>query len=270
MNYFIDFEATQFSNDIISIGCVRENGDQFYSLVNPHKKLTEFIINLTGITNELVQQAPEAEEVFSNFFDWCNEYPNDTPVFYCYGGTDFSFVKHNFGKAKNFKEKSILGYMFAGLRDYAPYVQNHFGLVKLVGLSKVYNYYQNKENIQTHNALDDAMMLKYIYEQINIHSQKEDANAFPEYKVNNGQITEIKLNKFNYTITVFDGDTNQIINKFKNFDEAVAWVKTKISRKERSNVIDKNIIKRIKKANNKHSQYCKCYWTIMEVMKNAE
>ena len=26
MNYFIDFEATQFSNDIISIGCIDENG----------------------------------------------------------------------------------------------------------------------------------------------------------------------------------------------------------------------------------------------------
>ena len=28
MNYFIDFEATQFSNDIISIGCIDENGEE--------------------------------------------------------------------------------------------------------------------------------------------------------------------------------------------------------------------------------------------------
>ena len=35
MNYFIDFEATQFSNDIISIGCIDENGEEFYSLINP-------------------------------------------------------------------------------------------------------------------------------------------------------------------------------------------------------------------------------------------
>ena len=29
MDYFIDFEATQFSGEIISIGCVDENGKEF-------------------------------------------------------------------------------------------------------------------------------------------------------------------------------------------------------------------------------------------------
>ena len=44
MKYFIDFEATQFSNEIISVGCVREDGKEFYSLVRPEKrKLTKFI-----------------------------------------------------------------------------------------------------------------------------------------------------------------------------------------------------------------------------------
>ena len=111
MNYFIDFEANQFSNEIISIGCVRENGDQFYSLINPKKRITEFITNLTGITNELLQKAENSEEVFQKFFEWCNEYPNDIPTFYCYGNSDTSFVKTNFNKAKNFKEKAILGYL---------------------------------------------------------------------------------------------------------------------------------------------------------------
>lgn len=51
MNYFIDFEATQFSGEIISVGCVREDGETFYVLVQPQKgKLTPFITNLTGIT----------------------------------------------------------------------------------------------------------------------------------------------------------------------------------------------------------------------------
>ena len=33
MKYFIDFEATQFSQEIISIVCYREDGEMFYSLV---------------------------------------------------------------------------------------------------------------------------------------------------------------------------------------------------------------------------------------------
>lgn len=59
MKYFIDFEATENSNEIISVGCVDENGGEFYSLVQPHKieKLTEFITDLTGITTEDLQNA---------------------------------------------------------------------------------------------------------------------------------------------------------------------------------------------------------------------
>ena len=43
MKYFIDFEATQFTGVIISVGCINENGDEFYSLVKPDKPITKFI-----------------------------------------------------------------------------------------------------------------------------------------------------------------------------------------------------------------------------------
>ena len=61
MNFYVDFEATQFSGHIIQIGCVNENGQQFQSLVKPPEgeKITEFITNLTGITNEMLAEAPQ-------------------------------------------------------------------------------------------------------------------------------------------------------------------------------------------------------------------
>ena len=67
MKYFIDFEAMQFSNEIISVGCVSENGEKFYSLVQPKKakKITDFITTLTGITYEDLDCAPSADKVFS-------------------------------------------------------------------------------------------------------------------------------------------------------------------------------------------------------------
>ena len=46
MNFYIDFEANQFSDRIISIGCVSESNKTFYTLVKPCKdkeKLTSFI-----------------------------------------------------------------------------------------------------------------------------------------------------------------------------------------------------------------------------------
>ena len=62
MKYFIDFEAMQFSNYIISVGCVREDGKEFYSLVHTpehtNKNVSKFITDLTGITTEMVEAAP--------------------------------------------------------------------------------------------------------------------------------------------------------------------------------------------------------------------
>lgn len=264
MNYFIDFEANQFSNEIISIGCVRENGDQFYSLININKKVTNFITNLTGITNEAIQQAETADVVFSKFFDWCNEFSDDMPVFYCYGNSDTSFVRTNFHKAKTFKEKAILGYLFAGLHDYAPAVQTHFGLVKLVGLNKVYNYYNHTNDTQRHNALDDAMMLKFVFEQIDIHTKAEDANAFPEYKRNDTIEHVAKKKNAHYIVTKYN-ENMEVVETYESLNAAVDAIKKTTPRKERANIKDENIIRRLKRAHNKQAQYCRCYWNIKEV-----
>lgn len=82
MKYFIDFEATQFSQEIISIGCIREDGQTFYALVAPKKgKITPFITNLTGITAEMIDSAMSADAVFSKFYDWLFENLDDAPEF---------------------------------------------------------------------------------------------------------------------------------------------------------------------------------------------
>ena len=92
MNYYIDFEATQFSNRIISVGCVNEKGEEFYSLVNPDRQLTKFIVELTGITQEQVDAAPSANEVFEQLFDFCSK-DDEAPTFICYGDSDGLFAK---------------------------------------------------------------------------------------------------------------------------------------------------------------------------------
>ena len=38
MNFYLDFEATRFTNRIISIGCVAGNGETFSTLVKPGDK----------------------------------------------------------------------------------------------------------------------------------------------------------------------------------------------------------------------------------------
>ena len=100
MRFYIDFEATQFSNRIISIGCACENGNTFKTLVQPVNKgkITAFITELTGITSEMIAEAPTADEAFNMLFDFIElNNLSGVPQFYVYGDCDASFIKHTSG-----------------------------------------------------------------------------------------------------------------------------------------------------------------------------
>lgn len=120
MKYFIDFEATQFSQEIISVGCIREDGQTFYALVAPKKgKITPFITNLTGITAEMIDSAMSADAVFSKFYDWLFENLDDAPEFLVWGNSDGDFYRHTSRHATALKAKMALGYICGNYRDYA-------------------------------------------------------------------------------------------------------------------------------------------------------
>ena len=75
----LDLETTGLSPEhdkIIEIGILKiSNGrivDQFQSLINPNRKIDNFIIQLTGITNEMLLTAPSIDTIFplvNNFID---------------------------------------------------------------------------------------------------------------------------------------------------------------------------------------------------------
>lgn len=263
MKYFIDFEATQFSNEIISIGCVREDGATFYSLVNPKKKLTQFIINLTGITDEMLREAPEADVVFKRFFDWCAEYENDTPVFYCYGSSDVAFVKTNARKSNNLRAKSILCYLYSELYDYEPAVKAHFGLIQSVSLVKVASYYRGEELQQVHNALEDAKMLKYVYDQTSQFNETVDMTAFPEYR----QVTVTIPNSNNETkYTVYRLSSGKVIQTFESLNAAAKWVfDNRIPDNDQKKFVQiKNLARNIRHASATNTKYMNNKWKVVE------
>lgn len=66
----IDLETTgtsPYKNEIIEIACLKyRNGEQveaIQQLVRPRRRISYFIQNFTGITNEMVADAPMIEEV---------------------------------------------------------------------------------------------------------------------------------------------------------------------------------------------------------------
>ena len=78
----IDIETTGFSavyDSIIEISALKiKSGEiegQFSSLVKPNKKISSFISNLTGITQEMVNNAPGKKEVLKNFCNFLEFYP---------------------------------------------------------------------------------------------------------------------------------------------------------------------------------------------------
>lgn len=77
----VDLETTGFYpryDKVIEIGAVRvENGEvtgEFQSLVNPGVKLLEHTISITGITDEMLVDAPDIEEVFPAFLEFAGEH----------------------------------------------------------------------------------------------------------------------------------------------------------------------------------------------------
>ena len=84
MNRYIvlDIETTgthPIENEIIEIGAVYiENGKVkkiFNELIRPTQVISDYIISITGITNEMVAEAPSIEEVLPRFLEFCEDVP---------------------------------------------------------------------------------------------------------------------------------------------------------------------------------------------------
>ena len=66
----IDIETTggkSASNRITEIAIVKTDGKKIYdtysTLVNPHRKIDKFVVQLTGITDDMVAPAPSFEDI---------------------------------------------------------------------------------------------------------------------------------------------------------------------------------------------------------------
>lgn len=181
MNYFIDFEAAQYSEEIIEIGLVSENGDIFNHLINSKKGLTPFISNMTGITpEEYNNYKVDAEWAFTQIYNMIKNDPD--PIFYCYGNSDVHFLKATLKNLISFEAKAAMGIMAITMKDFSEEVKKYFGLAKTPGLWKVYcHYYPQSEGItQQHRALIDAITLMKVHD--SVLTDNSGVNPFPEYK----------------------------------------------------------------------------------------
>lgn len=178
MNYYIDFEALQFSGRIISIGCVNDNGDKFSTLCKPAKKgekVNEFITQLTGITNEMLNEAPTSDEAFESFYQYVKASCGETrPKFYCYGNSDEDFLRATGKYLTSFDMMMFCDFIRCNLIDYSTTARSYFPSFETIALKKIFNLIQKDEAPQKHDALEDAEMLRTVVKELCNHCTPED------------------------------------------------------------------------------------------------
>lgn len=205
MKFYLDFEATQFSNQIISIGCVSDNSMSFNTLVKPTKgKINNFITGLTGITMEDVETAPTADEAFLSFYDYCKLETRDfavMPKFYCYGNSDTDFLRDTIKTMTNFKAIMFATTIANNLIDYSRDVKQYFGMVHPLALKKVVALIEKEQEIeQKHNALEDALMLREVVSHLD--EITESREMLKTFFPNNFKTTNQNNNNNSNNITV--------------------------------------------------------------------
>lgn len=249
MKYYIDFEASDAEQRIISVGCVREDGQTFYSLVSVDDPITEYIEELTHISQEDIDNAPSQCEVFTNLFEFI--YGDDNPEIMNYGDKDVDYVFNTLNYSSSFKEELILSYLYLNMIDISDELKAHFYVNKAISLAKLSLYYFPELEEQNHNALDDAILLKKVHEKMS--TTKKEVNVFNEYLKPKFNVDHIN--------SVIRLSGNTILNEFNSLDEAVKWLNEQPNDKGPSYLND--AAQKIIKAAKEGSRFFYSNWRIL-------
>lgn len=193
-NYVVvDIETTglDFSCDeIIEVAAARVRdgvvSEKFSSLIKPENTINEFIVNLTGITNEMVKGAPPSEIVLKDFVDFVGK---------------GLIVGHNVNFDVNFlynncREK--IGYVFANnFIDTMRLSRKLFANEKQHKLTDLINRF-GIGTVVEHRALGDVLQTQKCYEYMINYAIKN--NVKMKYLLANGKLFSERKNKINENI----------------------------------------------------------------------
>lgn len=183
-----DVETTglSFSNDrLTSIAAVKirnlQHIDDFESFVNPHMHIPEHITELTGITDDMVRNAPDEAEVLQKFMDFCG----DNPILVAHNA-DFDTTmideicrRNNITFNYNYLDTLIL------CQAALPEVKRH----KLNYVAKALKL----GNFEHHRADEDALILSKIY--IELISRIKSQKGYTNLSQLNELVNEIEVKK---------------------------------------------------------------------------
>ena len=184
-----DIETTGLSparERITEIGAVKiidgEIKDKFSTFVNPEKPISASITGITGITDEMVKDAPSEAEAVKKFLDFCGK---NAVVVAHNAGFDTSFIK-------TASERNKLEYTLTHI-DTLSISRGMFSQLKNHKLDTIAKFLKLGD-FNHHRAYDDAFMLAKIFQQmlqklseeynVKVISQINSAIPKPDFKKN--------------------------------------------------------------------------------------
>ena len=193
----VDIETTGLcfdADEIIEIGAVKilnnEIIDRFSSLVKPKRLVPTNIINLTGITNEMLKSAPSIEQVLPSFMEFLND-----GIFVAHNAEfDSGFIRREASKhGFSFDNKILDTLALARIVFYK--LKNH----RLNTLAKELNIKMGSHHRAVDDANTDALILQELLTRINEAGISNLSQINDIYKLRKG-VTN--LNSYHATILV--------------------------------------------------------------------
>ncbi|MDD5936830.1 MAG: exonuclease domain-containing protein [Clostridiales bacterium] len=176
----IDIETTGLSPDnaqIIEIGAVviedKKEVARFSRLINPGCSLPQRIVELTGITDEMLSRAAYEAEVVGEFLDFCNEVManyEETDIILGHNvAFDYSFIKTAAVRLnRSFERKAI---------DTLQIARKFHSDLPSKSLDNMCAYYGIAREI-SHRAFEDAIAASDLYERMKEKFSETEADAF--------------------------------------------------------------------------------------------
>lgn len=168
----VDLETTGLDpkrDKIIEIGAVRiENGQEtgrFHTMLNPHRELEARITELTGITGDMVEDAPDFVNILDDFLAFCGEFPllGHRIIF------DYSFLKRAIvNQGKTFERNGIDTLTLC--RRFMPQEESK----RLGAACAFYGLVQES----AHRALGDALDAHRLYRKLVLSHGESEPEAF--------------------------------------------------------------------------------------------
>ena len=222
----IDIETTGLTtmyDEIIELSAmkIRNNVivDKFTSLVKPKENIDSFITELTGITNDMLKNAPTIQKILPDYIDFIG---NDILLGYNIN-FDINFIYDDY---KEYFNKLFQNDFVDLLRIAKKCLQN----IENYKLKTVANYYKIDTN-ENHRGLKDCQITYELYISIVNELLQKYTDAKDFYK-QNWYSNDYYAKTLTTTKTVFD-ETNLFFNKLVVFTGTLE----KMQRKEAMQIV---------------------------------